>query len=306
MFMSATLTCLCCSGSRLRSRGKIPPAFVFAGCPLNQPLPGGELLECQDCALCFRAPSHPTAFYDRLYAQGQAEPWDSNLGRIDHTIARDALVSLLPQGDVLDIGCGAGGLLAMLPTQHQRFGVEIGTDARRIAEQRGVKIVGSSFFELSDIAQTFDAIVATDVIEHHPAPHQLIDDCLALLRPGGYLLFTSGAADAPLARLTGGKFWYCQFAEHLTFVCPTWFERLGGGRYTVRKVRRFRYSKRSVASRAKGLAMTALYMISPAAFQYLGRRMASGATFAAAAPLSPPGIGVTSDHFLIALQKTVK
>lgn len=306
MPFNATLTCLCCNGSRLHSRGKIPAAFVFAGCPLKPALPGGELLECQDCALCFRAPIHPRTFYDRLYAQGQAEPWDSNPGRIDHAIARDVLMSLLSQGDVLDIGCGAGGLLAMLPAEHHRFGVEIGTDARRIARQRNVEIVGSSFFELSDIARTFDAIVATDVIEHHPAPHRLVDDCLALLRPGGYLLFTSGASDAPLARLAGGKFWYCQFAEHLTFVCPAWFERLGAGRYTIRQVRRFRYSRRSVVSRAKGLAMTVLYMVSPAAFEYLGRRMSSGATFAATEPLSTPGIGVSSDHFLIALQKTAR
>lgn len=299
-----TLTCLCCGGARLRSRGTIPPACVFAGRTLEQPLPGGELLECEDCALCFRNPIHAASFYNRLYAEGEAEPWDSSLGRTDHRLAREALVSLLPQGDVLDIGCGAGGLLATLPPQHRRFGVEIGDAARRTAEQRGVHIVGRSFFELNGIVRTFDAIVATDVIEHHPAPQRLLDDCLALLRPGGHLVFTTGASDALLTRLAGGRFWYTQFAEHLTFVCPAWFERMGAGRYAVRRVRRFRYVERSLASRAKGLAMLALHWASPATFVRVERHLRPATGPADERPPLPPGIGVSSDHFLIALQKT--
>lgn len=299
-----TLTCLCCGSARLRSRGAIPPAYVFAGRTLEQPLPGGELLECKDCALCFRDPIHPATFYERHYAQGEAEPWDSNHGRIDHRVAREALVALLPKGDVLDIGCGAGGLLATLPPQYHRFGVEIGDEARRIAGQRGVQIVGRSFFELNAIARTFDAIVATDVIEHHPEPHRLLDDCLMLLRPGGHLVFTTGASDALLTRLAGGSFWYSQFAEHLTFVCPAWFERVGVGRCAVRLVRRFPYSERTLASRAKGLAMMALYLVSSGTFERVERRLRPAAGPAATLPPLPPGIGVSSDHFLIALQKT--
>ena len=258
------------------------------------------MLECEECALCFRDPIHCATFYDRLYADGEAQSWDSSQERIDHRLARETLVSLLPEGDVLDIGCGAGGLLALLPKQHRRFGVEIGDEARRIAEQRGVAMVGRSFFELKKITRTFDAVVATDVIEHHPEPHRLLDDCLSLLRPGGHLVLTSGASDALLAKLAGGKFWYFQFAEHVTFVCPAWFDRLGVGRYDVTLVRRFPYSRRSLASRGKGLAMLALYLASTSAFERVERRLRPA--FGSRGVL-PPGIGVSSDHFLIALRK---
>lgn len=298
--------CPSCNSESLRWRGAIPDAYEFAGQVLENPLPGGDLFGCKDCALCFRSPIQGPEVYDRLYASGKSEPWDAFAARIDHRLAAAAIMSATPSGDVLDIGCGAGGLLSLLPVSYRKYGVELGEQARCLAASRGVEIICDSFRSLHQIDRRFDIVVATDVIEHHPQPGVLLDNCLRLLKPGGHLIVSSGAADAPLWRISGGKYWYCQFAEHLTFVSAKWFERVCANRYEIKEVERFSYVQRDVQSRLKGLILTVIYLCSDRLYESLAtRRLAQNRSTEPITPPLPPGIGLFRDHILVTLLKRV-
>jgi SAM-dependent methyltransferase len=277
-------------------RGPIPSASVFAGQPLPQALPGGMLVHCLDCLLTFRSPIHPRSFYDALYATAQAKEWDDGSARTDHRVIAHALQARLSQGDVLDIGCGSGGLLDRLPPGFRRFGIEISREARAIASSRGIQLIGSSFDDLGEIHARFDAVLACDVIEHHPQPQQFLRAAISLLKPGGLLLLSTGNPAAPLWRLSGGRFWYSQFAEHLTFVSPAWVQR-HAGRHAVDEILPFAYGSLSLGQRLKTAVLCAYYAVAPGSY---ARQLARRIAWQGPLPYcpNPPGMGLSTDHFV--------
>ena len=308
------LSCPDCGAGALRERGRIPDASEFAGQPLDAALPGGILFECRACALAFRWPVAEPAFYDALYARAKAGEWASVARRIDHEHIAAALQRHCSGGDVLDIGCGAGALLARLPSAYRRHGVEIGAAARRAAARAQVELVGHSFHALNQIEQRFDAVLAADVIEHHPRPGDFMAEALALLKPGGLLIVSTGNPDAALWRLCGGNFWYCQFAEHISFVSPRWLAgwserssqrssaRALAGAAQVVEVRTFAYAELPPGRWLKLAGLLLFYLVSPARY---GRALARRRGWAGTLPYhaTPPGTGLTRDHFVAVLRK---
>lgn len=94
---------------------------------------------------------------------------------------------------VLDIGCGAGGLLAYLERRgfSHATGVDISAEQVDLAKQRGVRAtLGDVFDVLARQPATFAAIFAVDVFEHFSRDELLRVAPLlyATLTPGGSLL----------------------------------------------------------------------------------------------------------------------
>jgi 2-polyprenyl-3-methyl-5-hydroxy-6-metoxy-1,4-benzoquinol methylase len=100
-------------------------------------------------------------------------------------ISRDA--------EILDLGCGDGGLLAYLGDQgftHSR-GVDCSTEQVALARARGVAAdVGSLFDVLAQRPASYDVIFAIDVVEHMTKPElaRLGRLLIEALRPGGRLV----------------------------------------------------------------------------------------------------------------------
>ena len=99
---------------------------------------------------------------------------------------------------ILDIGCGGG----LLSEPMARLGAEVaGADAeepniraaRGHAEESGLAIdyVHARAEDLAEWGETFDAILAMEVIEHVDDAHQFIAACGALLRPQGAIVFAT-------------------------------------------------------------------------------------------------------------------
>lgn len=231
----------------------------FAGIALARPLPGGTLYRCPRCSLVFRAPILTPDEYGAMYAPASAGVW-APMGqqlRTDQALVKTHLEAHLPpNARVLDIGCFTGTLLGALEGHFRKFGIEKSSEAAQVCRAAGIDIIGDDLYAVGGLTERFDAVVAMDVIEHTVDPAQFIRSALALLKDDGMLLITTGDADNPLWKRVKADFWYCLFAEHISFISREWLRRnaheLG---YRIAHLQLFTYEPVSLA---KKLAKQAL------------------------------------------------
>lgn len=293
---STVAMCRCCGSQHTRSLGKLPDARIFAGTQLNEPLPGGVLYRCMDCHFVFRDPILGKSAYDELYRAGNATTWEEE-NRLDQALVRETLSAFLKHGSVLDIGCGAGNLLMPLTQRYATHGVEINREAASIADSRGVRIIAHDLDDIEQSGQTFDAVIACDVIEHTVNPLDFLRRMIAITKPQGYVIITTGNPDAWSWRLAGSRFWYCYLPEHISFVSPRWFNHHARNlNARVMQSVPFTYSPQfSTPGRELRLGLMALFRISPDLYYRLLPEIKRNNI--------PVGRGITRDHFLVTLQK---
>ncbi|HVU64025.1 MAG TPA: class I SAM-dependent methyltransferase, partial [Phycisphaerales bacterium] len=103
--------------------------------------------------------------------------------------------SALPSRRALDIGCGAGGILARLskpPFNLDAVGIDMSPIARDYCARRGLRALDGSLpgnLPFKEPA-SFDVIVMSEVIEHVKEDRESVAAAAALLRPGGLLVCT--------------------------------------------------------------------------------------------------------------------
>ncbi len=116
-----------------------------------------------------------------------------------HRRETDAWVRCLPavpQGRLLDVGCGSGEwLLAMRQRGWTVEGVDFDDGAVKLARQMGLKVECGSLEEQNYPDDYFDAVTLNHVIEHVPDPVRTLAECRRILKPKGKLiLFTPNNA----------------------------------------------------------------------------------------------------------------
>lgn len=303
-------TCPSCGGSSLTDRGKIPASPFFAGKRLDQPLPGGHLVACNNCALQFKNPQLTKEYLNALYEAGEEEHWQHESGsRVDWEISYRWISGIGGVNTILDIGCFDGQFLSKLFADKARYGIEIHPGASRKASERGIEMLGSDFDVLKGMTSRFDVVTAFDVIEHVHDPRNFLRSLLAVLRPGGHLILSTGNTQALSWRLMGSGYWYCTIPEHISFINPTWVQGMCK-EFRVELVESLTFSHgrpSSRVSRAKEAAKNLLYRLSPKTAA-LARRAGLGGTRvesdSALALLPPPWLSA-QDHFIVLIQKTV-
>jgi cyclopropane-fatty-acyl-phospholipid synthase len=118
-----------------------------------------------------------------------------------------AKLALRPGQQVLDIGCGWGGLGLFLAenTGVDVLGITLSTEQRRVAENRA-RVAGldrHAVFELQDyrtLDRSFDRIVSVGMFEHVGARHfrAFFEKAAALLKPDGVMLLHAiGRSEPP-------------------------------------------------------------------------------------------------------------
>lgn len=90
------------------------------------------------------------------------------------------LESLDVQGRTLDIGCGGGPYRTLF---RDRIGVDVRLEA-------GVDVCGS-VYELPFESESFDVVLATEVLEHLAEPARAIGEMRRVLKPGGCCVLTT-------------------------------------------------------------------------------------------------------------------
>lgn len=100
---------------------------------------------------------------------------------------------------VLDVGCG-GGILAesMAARGAQVTGIDLGEKALKVARlhllESGHK-VDYRLIPVEELAdqqpQSFDVVTCMEMLEHVPEPESVVRACARLVKPGGYVFFST-------------------------------------------------------------------------------------------------------------------
>src|SRR5581483_3936859 len=87
---------------------------------------------------------------------------------------------------VLDVGCGAGGMLEPLSRYGEVTGVDSSEDLVRFCHERGFERVQvGNAYDLPAEDGSLDLITLFDTIEHVPDDRRVLRQCLRALKPGG-------------------------------------------------------------------------------------------------------------------------
>jgi 2-polyprenyl-6-hydroxyphenyl methylase/3-demethylubiquinone-9 3-methyltransferase len=102
--------------------------------------------------------------------------------------------------EVLDVGCG-GGILAdsMARKGAKVLGIDLSTKALRVAQLHAMEAQtnGVSYLEVSaealalEKAGQFDVVTCMEMLEHVPDPASVVRACAALVKPGGWVFFST-------------------------------------------------------------------------------------------------------------------
>ena len=91
--------------------------------------------------------------------------------------------------EILEIGCGAGGMLGPLSTYGQVTGLDISQDYIAFCRSRGyARVLTASGYELPFQDQSFDLVAMFDVIEHIPDPAAAFREMARVLKDDGIVI----------------------------------------------------------------------------------------------------------------------
>lgn len=97
-------------------------------------------------------------------------------------------------GDVLDIGCGAGNMIHHLARYGRVKGIEVDARPVAMAQQRGYDVrQGDATQHIPFPDASFDLVTALDVIEHVDADEAILREAFRVARPGGILAISTPA-----------------------------------------------------------------------------------------------------------------
>ncbi len=222
----AHITCRQCGSDKLINRGKMVQSDMFCGVKLSNDWEAGSYYECRHCHLSFRHPIRKQSEYVNLYQETPNNIYSSINLRHDQKLVLDTINRHRTGGTILDVGCFDGALLSGLATTFQKFGIEASKEAQKLCKKAGIEIIADSAEALIDIEKKYDIICAVDVIEHLISPHIFIRDIATKLNPNGLLIISTGNANNKIWRLFGGRYWYCAFPEHISFISSEWIKKI--------------------------------------------------------------------------------
>lgn len=193
-------------------------------------LQGYTFRRCGGCGLVYMSPRPTAARLRALYSEAYFESPDPACGypvyRTDRAAVRDKAERLLPaverhgsKGRLLDLGCAYGFVMEVARERGWEVaGIE---PAEAVAASAAFSLgvpVAPDLFSAGLAAESFDAVLAWDVIEHLPDPRRALEEVARLLRPGGVLSVVTPDIGSLAARILG-RHWeeMRKMPEHIYF-----------------------------------------------------------------------------------------
>jgi SAM-dependent methyltransferase len=129
--------------------------------------------------------------YARMYAAEERQWWYAGMRAISFALLGDvppAAGGGRPR--LLDSGCGTGSVVGHLAAHGRAVGVDLSSEAVRLARGRGAAVARAGLLALPFPDATFDAVTSFDVIYHRWVKDDAaaVREMARVLRPGGLLL----------------------------------------------------------------------------------------------------------------------
>ncbi|HEX8854610.1 MAG TPA: glycosyltransferase [Thermoleophilaceae bacterium] len=147
----------------------------------------------------------PGHFTDAIYSRGYRRffrPEDSgNPFRQIYDEKLEAVVGRLramPSMRILDVGCGPGRALAPLALRHQMTGCDVSAEMLEEARRRcpsHVELVRADARSLPFADESFDAVIALDLLTHLPDLRAGVRELARVARSGGPVIFDTSNAE---------------------------------------------------------------------------------------------------------------
>lgn len=104
-----------------------------------------------------------------------------------HVAAYALVAPLLPEGRVLDLGCGIGHSFELLAPR-ESVGVDLDPS---VLEGQPRETAAADMRSLPFASGSFDSVLCVQAIEHVPDPERVLDETARVLRPGGVAVFVT-------------------------------------------------------------------------------------------------------------------
>lgn len=101
---------------------------------------------------------------------------------------------------VLDVGCGGGILAEAMARQGaQVLGIDLADKALKVAQLHALEqgVSGLTYRQISaeqlasELPNRFDVVTCMEMLEHVPDPASVVAACAALVKPGGWVFFST-------------------------------------------------------------------------------------------------------------------
>lgn len=138
-------------------------------------------------------------YFETLYG---AIPAQTIVDKLRDRLLRSIVYRYMQGGRLLEIGCGFGYLLGGFDTRFQCYGTDISAHAIGAA-QRSLPDARLAVADIQDgvpFRETFDSVIAVNVMEHLAEPAQAMTAIAAHLRPGGLFVAHLPTISSPLAK----------------------------------------------------------------------------------------------------------
>ncbi len=187
-----------------------------------------ELWNCQRCQSSFVQNIVDAETARSLYSRGQAgSRWpSSDFDKTKTKVVVQFVRGIFKSGEsILDVGCNTGELLDF--ARHlgcETSGVEFSLTSREILRRKGHKI----HLLPEETQEGYDIITAFDMVEHLYDVPAFLSGCINKLAGDGRIVVMTGNIDCLSAKMSGNKWWYAQFPEHIVFPSRKFFLNYSG------------------------------------------------------------------------------
>jgi SAM-dependent methyltransferase len=187
------------------------------------------ILRCSECQLVSTrtaAGFDARAIYTARYFEGGSPDsyvdyeGSERVLRADFRRLVDVIRRAKPQGRLLEIGCAYGFFLDEAAAYYDVHGVEVCHAAALRCRAKGHRVFEGHVSDVGLPDKSLDVAVLLDCIEHLTDPVATLRTVHRLLKPGGFLIMTTGNVASPLARLTGRWWRLMTPPQHLFFFSP--------------------------------------------------------------------------------------
>ena len=140
--------------------------------------------------------------------------------------APEVVARFVKQGNLLDIGCGQGELLARLEHKLVPHGIEIGAEAASPADRRA-RCHGGRVWQSDALgglrnldANYFDGILMHSYLEHENSPAEVLRESFRVLKPEGRVVIKVPNFGCWNRRIRGQRWCGFRYPDHVNYYTP--------------------------------------------------------------------------------------